>query len=42
MSSSLNYKSYFAKVEFDDEDLIFAGRIIGIRNVVVFHGESVA
>lgn len=42
MSSSLNYKGYCAKVEFDAEDRIFTGRIIGIRDVVGFHGESVA
>lgn len=38
----LNYKGYQARVEFDAEDRIFVGRIIGIRDVVGFHGESVA
>ena len=37
----MNYNSYFAKVEFDPEDHIFIGRIIGIRDIVSFHGESV-
>jgi predicted HicB family RNase H-like nuclease len=38
----MNYKGYCAKVEFDSEDDIFIGHVIGIRDVVGFHGESVA
>ncbi len=38
----MNHKGYFAKVEFDPEDHIFVGHIIGIRDVVVFHGDTVA
>jgi predicted HicB family RNase H-like nuclease len=38
---AMKYKGYFAKVEFDAEDRIFAGHIIGIKDVVGFHGESV-
>lgn len=38
----MNYKGYVAKVEFDPEDHIFVGHIIGIRDVVGFHGEAVA
>jgi predicted HicB family RNase H-like nuclease len=38
---AMNYKGYFAKVEFDPDDHIFVGHIIGIRDVVGFHGESV-
>ena len=37
----MNYKGYFAKVEFDSDDHIVVGRIIGIRDVIGFHGESV-
>ena len=37
----MNYNGYFAKVEFDPEDHIFIGRIVGIRDIVSFHGESV-
>jgi predicted HicB family RNase H-like nuclease len=39
--NGMNYNGYFAKVEFDPEDHIFIGRIIGIRDIVSFHGESV-
>ena len=38
---AMKHKNYFAKVEFDPEDHIFVGHIIGIRDVVGFHGESV-
>jgi len=38
----IKYKGYVAKVEFDPEDHIFVGHIIGIRDVVGFHGKSVA
>ena len=30
----MNYKGYFAKVEYDHEGRIFVGHIIGIRDVV--------
>ncbi len=40
--NTLNYKSYTAKIEFDPEDNILFGNIIGIRDTVGFHGESVA
>lgn len=38
---AMSCNGYFANVEFDAEDHIFVGRIIGIRDVVGFHGESV-
>lgn len=38
---SMSHKGYFAKVEFDAEDRIFVGHVIGIRDVVGFHGKSV-
>jgi predicted HicB family RNase H-like nuclease len=37
----MNYKGYIAKVEFDDEAMIFHGEVIGIRDVVTFQGKSV-
>jgi predicted HicB family RNase H-like nuclease len=40
--NTLNYKGYTAKVEFDPEDNILFGNIIGIRDTVGFHGESVS
>ncbi|MBM1817167.1 type II toxin-antitoxin system HicB family antitoxin [Pseudosulfitobacter pseudonitzschiae] len=40
--STMTFKGYQARVEFDPEDEIFFGRIAGINDVVGFHGESVA
>lgn len=39
--NTLTYKGYTAKIEFDPEDNILVGNIIGIRDTVGFHGESV-
>ena len=38
----MTYKGYSARVEYDDEDGIFTGRIAGIRDGVGFHADSVA
>jgi predicted HicB family RNase H-like nuclease len=40
--NTLNYEGYTAKVEFDPEDNILFGNIIGIRDTVGFHGETVS
>jgi predicted HicB family RNase H-like nuclease len=40
--NTMSYKGYAARVEFDDEDGIFFGRIAGIRDGVGFHGDNVA
>lgn len=37
----MEYKGYFARVEFDDEANIFHGEIINLRDVITFEGESV-
>ena len=37
----ISYKGYSAHIEFDPEDRILVGHIIGIRDVVGFHGKSV-
>lgn len=38
----MSYKGYSARVEYDDEDGIFVGRIAGIRDGVGFHADSVS
>jgi predicted HicB family RNase H-like nuclease len=40
--NAMTYKGYAAHVEFDAKDHIFVGRVIGIRDVITFHGETVA
>ncbi|MBV9113527.1 MAG: type II toxin-antitoxin system HicB family antitoxin [Hyphomicrobiales bacterium] len=37
----MSYRGYSARVEFDDEDNIFVGRIAGIRDGVSFHSHNV-
>lgn len=40
--NTMTYKGYTARVEFDDRDNLFVGRILGIRSIISFHGESVS
>ncbi|HXU30839.1 MAG TPA: type II toxin-antitoxin system HicB family antitoxin [Thermoanaerobaculia bacterium] len=40
--NTMSYKGYTARVEFDERDGVFVGRILGIRNIISFHGETVA
>lgn len=42
MTNTMSYKSYVARVEYDDDDGIFFGRIAGIQAGVGFHAESVS
>jgi predicted HicB family RNase H-like nuclease len=37
----IEYKGYFAKVEFDDEANIFHGEVINLRDVITFQGQTV-
>jgi len=37
----LKHKGYIGSVEFDDEDEVFHGKVIGIRDVITFQGTSV-
>ena len=39
--NAMTYNGYAARVEFDPEDRIFAGRLVGIDDIVTFHGASV-
>ena len=39
--NTMTYKGYTARVEYDERDDIFVGRILGIRALISFHGETV-
>jgi predicted HicB family RNase H-like nuclease len=41
MSSTMTYKGYSARIEFDSEDSIFVGKLAGIRDGVGFHASTV-
>ncbi len=40
--NTMTYKGYGARVEFDAEDRLFIGHLAGVRDIVGFHGSSVA
>ena len=42
--NSMNYRGYTARIDFDDRDNIFVGRVLGLPETVKirFHGETVA
>ena len=42
MSNIMTYKGYSARIDYDDDDGIFFGRIAGIRDGVGFHADTVA
>ena len=42
MTNAMSYKGYIARIDYDDEDGIFTGRIAGIRDGVGFHADTVA
>jgi len=37
----LKHRGYSARIELDQEDKIFVGRIIGIKDGINFHGTTV-
>lgn len=40
--NTMSHKGYTARVEFDERDNIFVGRVLGLRTIIGFHGETVA
>lgn len=40
--STMSYRGYHARLSFEAEDGVFAGRIAGIKDRVIFEGESVS
>lgn len=40
--NTMNHKGYTARVEFDERDSIFVGRVLGLHAMISFHGETVA
>lgn len=39
--SGMTYKGYTARIEFDSRDAIFVGRVLGINDIISFHGDNV-
>lgn len=40
--NTMTYKGYTARIEFDERDNIFVGRVLGLRAIISFHGETVS
>ncbi len=41
MTNTMTYQGYSARIEYDDKDGIFFGRLAGIRDGVGFHADTV-
>ena len=39
--NKMTYQNYWAKIEYDSIDKIFVGHIIGIEDIISFHGNNV-
>lgn len=42
MNSYLHYKEYIGNVVFSEEDEVFHGKVIGIKDLLSFEGDSVS
>lgn len=40
MKILMEYKNYHAAIQYDDEDKLFIGTIIGINDSISFHGKT--
>jgi predicted HicB family RNase H-like nuclease len=40
--NTMTHKGYTARIEFDERDGIFVGRVLGLRTIISFHGETVS
>ena len=39
--NTMSHKGYTARVEFDERDDIFVGRVLGLQAIIGFHGATV-
>lgn len=39
--NTMNHKGYTARIEFDERDNLFVGRVLGLHIMISFHGETV-
>jgi predicted HicB family RNase H-like nuclease len=40
--NTMTHKGYTARIEFDERDGIFVGRVLGLSAMISFHGETLA
>jgi predicted HicB family RNase H-like nuclease len=39
--NTMTFKGYTARIDFDERDSIFVGRVLGVSSIISFHGETV-
>lgn len=39
--STMTHQGYTARIDFDERDSIFVGRVLGLRTIISFHGATV-
>lgn len=39
--NTMSYRGYTARVDFDERDDLFVGRVLGLRTIISFHGQTV-
>jgi predicted HicB family RNase H-like nuclease len=39
--NTMTYRGYTARVEYDERDDILIGRVLGVKAIIGFHGETV-
>ena len=39
--NTMKHKGYTARIDFDERDNVFVGRVLGVRTIISFHGETV-
>lgn len=42
MNSSIHYRGYVGNVEFSEEDMVFHGKVVGVKDLISFEGDSVS
>lgn len=42
MNNTIEYKGYIGSVEFSEEDVLFFGKVMGIRSLISYEGENAA
>lgn len=42
MGKLMEYKGYHAKIEYSDTDETFVGQVIGLADIIIFDGDSIA
>jgi predicted HicB family RNase H-like nuclease len=40
--NTMSHRGYTARIDYDDRDGIFVGRVLGIDDIIGFHAENVA